>query len=457
MRTIMGGLARALTTRYRCPESVLPSSPAVDLAGPSGFFRFGPNATCYGRLSEGCAAGRPDASSYDALGDVVFSDHCVTLPFDPSEVIDNFLLEHYASAQSSKVRRIAKGAYYLLRPIFSQKVRKQIQRWQLLGWDKLRFPGWPVDTTVEDVYEQLLLLALNAGNSEKLPFIWFWPHQFSAAVVMTHDVESESGRDFCPELMDIDDSFGVKASFEIVPEGNYSVSQEFLAAIRARGCEVGIQDLNHDGSLFDDRDEFLRRANLINEWASKFGARGFRAAVLYRNQDWFDALRFSFDMSIPNTARLDPQRGGCCTVMPYFIGKILELPVTTTQDYMLFHLIGRHSIELWKEQTELILAKNGLASFIVHPDYVIDDKVRKMYKELLTYLQGLKATRNVWMALPSEVDRWWRERAELKIVPDGGGWRIEGEGSARARLAYARNLDGNLVYELEPVATTGNE
>ena len=31
-------------------------------------------------------------------------------------------------------------------------------------------------------------------------------------------------------------------------------------------------------------------------------------------------LDFSFDMSIPNVAHLDPQRGGCCTIMPYFIG-----------------------------------------------------------------------------------------------------------------------------------------
>ena len=68
-------------------------------------------------------------------------------------------------------------------------------------------------------------------------------------------------------------------------------------------------------------------------------------------------------MSIPNTARLDPQRGGCCTVMPYFIGNILELPLTTSQDYMLFNLLGEESIELWKEQTNAIWARNGLVQF----------------------------------------------------------------------------------------------
>jgi hypothetical protein len=36
---------------------------------------------------------------------------------------------------------------------------------------------------------------------------------------MTHDLETERGKAFCTELMDIDDSFGIKASFQVVPGG----------------------------------------------------------------------------------------------------------------------------------------------------------------------------------------------------------------------------------------------
>jgi len=37
----------------------------------------------------------------------------------------------------------------------------------------------------------------------------------------------------------------------------------------------------------------------------------------------------------------------------------------------------------------------------------------------------------------------------MNLVPDGRGWRIEGPGAERARVAYAC-LDGNgLTYELE--------
>ena len=75
---------------------------------------------------------------------------------------------------------------------------------------------------------------------------------------------------------------------------------------------------------------------------------------MYREQEWFDAFDFSFDMSVPNVAHLEPQRGGCCTVMPYFIGDVLELPLTTTQDYSLFHILGDYSTTLWKRQIRLI-------------------------------------------------------------------------------------------------------
>lgn len=56
----------------------------------------------------------------------------------------------------------------------------------------------------------------------------------------------------------------------------------------------------------------------------QFGAQGFRSGASYRNLKWLDELGFRYDMSVPNVAHLNPQRGGCCTVMPYFIGDTLE-------------------------------------------------------------------------------------------------------------------------------------
>jgi hypothetical protein len=364
-------------------------------------------------------------------------------------VIDNLRLERYPSGQFREYESALKSIYYRLRPLTNRTLRKYIQRLRANNWQNKRFPKWPVDTTVEDLCENLLLLSLQASRVERIPFIWFWPQGARGCVSMTHDVETAAGRDFCEYLLDIDDSFGIKASYQIVPEERYQVPQEFLNQLNARGCEVCVQDLNHDGRLFDQREEFQRRAALINRYGREYGAKGFRSAVLYRKPEWYGDLDFSYDMSIPNVAHLDPQRGGCCTVMPYFIGDILELPLTTVQDYTLFHVLNEQSIDLWRTQFETILFKNGLASFIVHPDYITEPKTQVIYKDLLAMLKELRKQEGLWFALPRDVDSWWRVRNKMSIVKDGETWRIIGEGADRAVLAFAKVADGKLVYELD--------
>ena len=447
----MSVLTRVLTERYRCPADFLKLELQSGLDDEVGFFQFGPAAICYGRSVPASRMRRVGAPLYDVAANVQIDGSTVSLPFDPAEIVENLRLERYPGAQTSLGRSIAKGLYYTLRPFLHDSVRAHIQRFQLREWRTLSFPGWPVDSSVEGVCEHLLSLVLRASGADRVPFIWFWPEGMEGCLVMTHDIEGETGKDFCAELMDIDDSYGMKASFHVVPEGSYSVSIKFLDQIRNRGFEIGIQDLNHDGRLYDERNEFLRRAKIINQYAREYAAKGFRAAVLYRKPEWYDAFDFSFDMSIPNTARLDPQRGGCCTVMPYSIGKILELPVTTTQDYMLCELLEEGSIDLWKEQVRLILDRNGLISFIIHPDYVARGGVATLYRDLLQYLRELRATRRIWLALPSEVDCWWRARARMQLVWNGDEWHIEGDGEERAVLAYARNVEGELMYEMDPV------
>ena len=127
---------------------------------------------------------------------------------------------------------------------------------------------------------------------------------------------------------------------------------------------------------------------------------------------------------------------------------MLELPLTAAQDYTVFHILGEYSTRLWQEQLDCILEQNGLASFIAHPDYLIDPRARTIYTELLGLLAGLRDERGVWTALPAEIDQWWRDRRRMRLVPDGGSWRIEGPGSDRARVAYARLEGDRVVYEV---------
>lgn len=449
-------LTTAVMDRYRCPEGFLDFRLNGELSADAKYFHFGPDTLVYGQTSKEIGQKTASSATPDAITNVAIDGPRVLLPFDPDQVIDNLRLERYPSGKLSAFERALKEFYYRLRPFTTRSLRGQIQKLRARHWQEKQFPRWPIDTSVENLSESLLLLSLQAQGVDRVPFIWFWPDGARGCVAMTHDVEATAGRDFCGELLDMDESFGIKASFQIVPEGRYTVTNEFLSTIRNRGFEVAVQDLNHDGRLFDNREEFQRRVAHINRYGREFGADGFRSAVLYRKPEWFGDLEFSYDMSIPNVAHLDPQRGGCCTVMPYFIGNILELPVTTIQDYMLFELLNSRSIDLWKTQLDMILAKNGMATFIVHPDYIIDSETRSVYKDLLTWLVELKKRESLWFALPSEIDRWWRARSQMSVVNDGKSWRIVGEGSEHAVLAFAKVVDGNLTYELNDSMNPGH-
>ena len=69
-------------------------------------------------------------------------------------------------------------------------------------------------------------------------------------------------------------------------------------------------------------------------------------------------------------------------------------------------------------------------------------------EDLLAYLVRLKEEKGVWTTTPSAVNRWWRQRAEMRLVEQGREWRIEGPGSERARVAYASEQNGRLIFRI---------
>jgi hypothetical protein len=432
---------------FRCPKRFINLSLGDP---PLGTRRYRPEEDGPGNHRDGLSISRL-ATEEDAFSQTIIRDGKASLPFDLAEIVDSLRYEQYAEAstQKSAVRSVINWAYYSVRPFMPVAVRKHLQSLYLSRWKQRAFPQWPVDRTVDDLIKRTLLQSMKAAGVDRVPFIWFWPEGAASCAIVTHDVETRAGRDFSKTLMDIDDSFGIKASFQVVPEERYEVSEDYLNSITGRGFEVAVQDLNHDGRLYQDRRQFMARAAKINSYGRKWGAEGFRAAVLYRRQEWFDGLEFSYDMSVPNVAHLDPQRGGCCTVMPYFVGKILELPVTTIQDYTLFHILNDYSIDLWKRQIELIMETNGLISVIVHPDYITEVREQSIYEALLAHLAQLREKEGIWIARPDEVNSWWRQRAGMQLIEDTDWLRIEGPGGERARIAYATESEGQLVFTVQ--------
>ena len=445
---------QALADYYRCPEEFADFVLDGNLSDDSGYSRFIPDAISHGQSSSATNGGAVRTGLRDLSQDVLVDETALRLPVDPTNIIDNLRFERYAAhaaGTNSKgvSQALIRNTYYALRPFLPLAIRRRIQRLYFRGRRETTFPNWPVDRTVDDILERLLLMSVKAHGLETIPFIWFWPEGSPSCTIVTHDVEEQAGRDFCSKLMDLNDSFGVKSSFQIVPEERYAVPQSFLEEIRHRRFEINVHDLNHDGNLFSNWETFSQRVQRINQYGREYGAIGFRSGALYRNLNWYHALDFAYDMSVPNVGHLEAQQGGCCTLMPFFVGKILELPVTTTQDYSLFHILKSYSIDLWKKEIALITEKHGLVSFIVHPDYIMVKKAQETYKALLEYLAQMSADKKTWIALPGQVNDWWRDRSQMKLIQNNGTCHIEGPGKERARIAYA-TVDGEkIVYSID--------
>jgi hypothetical protein len=248
--------------------------------------------------------------------------------------------------------------------------------------------------------------------------------------------------------MEIETTFDIKSSFEIVPEERYYFPQDLFSEMNSQGFEICLHGLNHDGHLFSDYNLFIEKAKKINVYIEKWKVEGFRSPVMYRNVNWLPHLNVKYDMSFPNVGHLDPQNGGCCTVIPFFIDSIVEIPVTTTQDYPLYYILNQKNLDLWMKQTDLIVNRNGLISFIIHPDYTIPKHHKELYQKLLEYLKNLQNRDNLWFPLPREVSEWWKIRKNLELVKDENGWSIRGNGSERAGIAYIVLVDNKIEFEL---------
>jgi hypothetical protein len=147
--------------------------------------------------------------------------------------------------------------------------------------------------------------------------------------------------------------------------------------------------------------------------------------------DWISELPFSYDCTVPLSDPYEPQPGGCCSPWPFFSGKLVELPYTLPQDHTLFTLLGHQTVTVWTEQVERLEQSNGLVQCLSHPDpgYLGDPGNRALYEELLDFLVARKS---LWLTLPREVARWWRERdaATGQQSPSELGWAYLDENSA---------------------------
>ena len=264
-----------------------------------------------------------------------------------------------------------------------------------------------------------------------------WPDGKKFAVVLTHDVEGYAGLAKCRKLMALERERGFRSSFNFIPEGEYRVPAELRAELGAKGFEVGVHDLKHDGKLFSSRRHFQESARQINRYIREWGASGYRSGFMLRNLDWLHELDIRYDCSTFDTDPFELQSDGAGTIFPTWVNApkghenapsnskngnsangnsafsrqgYVELPYTLPQDSTLFLVLQETSPDIWLKKADWIAANGGMILVNVHPDYMqFGDEASsnrtypvKFYTELLDHLRK-KYAGEFWQPLPREI------------------------------------------------------
>jgi hypothetical protein len=356
------------------------------------------------------------------------------LPFDPGEAIQAYWSEAYKMVGSStrtRARKAAGAAYYRVRPAIPRPAQIGLRRLASRLQARSQFPQWPLETGLHDFYA-LLFGLLGEIAREPIPWIAPWPHGYSWALVLTHDVETQRGYEHVDLLREVELTSGRRSSWNFVP-GRYSVEDAFVRRLTDDGFEVGVHGLYHDGR--DVTPPFVaERLPAMRAAADLWRATGFRAPATRRVWDVMPTLGFDYDSSYPDTDPFEPDGGGCCTWLPFFNGETVELPITLPQDHTLFRILRHRDESLWLQKAEEIRQRGGLALLITHPDYMVDAPPREAYGR---FLAALAPDTTAWTALPRDVSSWWRRRAASRVERVAGRWEIVGPAAGEGRIAFA--------------------
>jgi D-aspartate ligase len=305
---------------------------------------------------------------------------------------------------------LPRSAQIALRRAYARRLRRRHESGE-------RFPRWPIEPMLVEQRAARIHERVRHANGEPVPVVGAWPAGHRFAFVLTHDVEGPRGLANVERVLEVERRHEMVSAWYLVAD-EYRIDPAVVAAIEAAGGEIGLHGLRHDGRLFEDRAAFERQLPRIREVLADWGAAGFRSPATHRNPDWMPELGCAYDSSFPDTDPFEPQPGGCCSILPYFLDDLVELPITLVQDHTLFEILREPDIELWRRKAAWIADNGGLVNVLVHPDYVLDPERLDRYDELLGFLAGLEGG---WHALPRDVARWWRRRAELvPILEDDG-------------------------------------
>lgn len=345
---------------------------------------------------------------------------------EAGRVMEQHFLHDAENARLSRMFRV----YYRLRPLIPLWLRQKLQKSRGEGMEGVP-PDWYIPTAFLKEFTQALRNAI--ASEPEAAIIHPWPKPWKMCVSLTHDVETIDGLRRVDRLARLEESFGFRSCWNIVPY-KYKTDAGFIQDLTARGHEISVHGYNHDGRLFSSKRVFEGRRSSIQSAISDFGAVGFRAPMVHRNLDWILTLGTDYDASCFDVDPFQAMAGGVGSVWPFMKQKMVELPYTLPQDHTLFIALAQNDIAIWKQKIEFLRRWSGMAMLVTHPDYLDTEQRFDLYRQ---FLEHLKSQTGVWFALPKEITKWWRARSESTLANNA---TVAGPVEERGQVLRLRDL-----------------
>lgn len=251
----------------------------------------------------------------------------------------------------------------------------------------LAFPAWPYEGSLE----RLRRAASSglSGESRRYAKRVSWPGNKKCALILTHDIESETNWKWVREIAAAEMSCGFRSSWNVVPK-LYRVDHPTLEWLARNGFEIGLHGYNHDNKMaYLSEPDIRRRIDACSDIIKKYAVTGFRSPSWLRSERLFGVLQdyFAYDCSVPDVDYMSPAGiGGCCSVYPYMIGRLVELPTTLPYEFPVQCGVKPEDLNAyWRVKIARIKDDGGCITAVTHPDpyYGGNDKMVRAYRELL--------------------------------------------------------------------------
>jgi hypothetical protein len=344
---------------------------------------------------------------------LIDDDETLRTLFNVSETIKQIQLESYHGGLQPTAEMRLPFNYSILPP-WVKGIARKIRGPSNFKPCDVKFPSDTVPAVVDWLCELREVCRRDCSNRPVTPT---WPNGKRAAVVVTHDVDTDwlfRNPAWLERFCDAEESAGLKGAWYCVPQwsGNRH-SERGMQRLLERGCEVGCHGFNHDAKWpLCNAKESNRRLRLVKKFAETWNMKGFRSEWLWRTPQFLEMLAavFQYDTSVPTFSDVftSASGNGCGTVLPYRThGNLIELPLTLPMDEDVHRFSGslQHFWNLLVSRAKRIIDAGGLVVFSFHPQphQAANDLTLSV---ATAALKAICDSPNVWLTRPDQVAAW---------------------------------------------------